>query len=129
MTTRDPGASVVLTHGLGRSPRSTAFFASRPAASMTWGLEVLVQLVMAATTTAPSSTSTPVPSTRVAGADRLSRPNAVAKAPFDPLRDTRSWGRDGPAMDGTTVDRSSSMVSENTGSGPSVRWKSPCSRA
>ena len=36
-----------------RSPRSTAFLASRPAASMTLGLEVLVQEVMAAITTEP----------------------------------------------------------------------------
>ena len=34
-------------------PRSTAFFARRPAASMTEGLEVLVQEVMAAITTDP----------------------------------------------------------------------------
>ena len=37
-----------------RRPRSTAFFASRPAATMTCGLEVFVQLVMAAMTTSPS---------------------------------------------------------------------------
>ncbi len=47
---------MVFTHGLGGSPRSTARWATRPAATITWGLEVLVQLVMAATTTAPSST-------------------------------------------------------------------------
>ena len=35
------------------SPRSTAFLARRPAASMTEGLEVLVQEVMAAMTTEP----------------------------------------------------------------------------
>ena len=54
MTTREPGASEVLTHGLERSPRSTAFLASRPAATMTWGFDVFVQLVMAAITTSPS---------------------------------------------------------------------------
>ena len=54
MTTRDPGASDVLTHGLERRPRSTAFLATSPAATMTWGFDVLVQLVMAAMTTSPS---------------------------------------------------------------------------
>ena len=53
MTTREPGASDALTSGLGLRPRSTAFFASRPAASMTDGLLVLVQLVMAAMSTLP----------------------------------------------------------------------------
>ena len=51
MTTRDPGASEVFTHGLDRSPRATAFWASSPAASITCGFEVFVQLVMAAITT------------------------------------------------------------------------------
>jgi mono/diheme cytochrome c family protein len=41
--TRDPGASEVLTAGPTRSPRSTAFLASRPAAIMRPGLEVFVQ--------------------------------------------------------------------------------------
>src|SRR5262245_20869226 len=45
VTTRDPGARLVFTHGLLLRPRSTAFFASRPAAIITLGLEVLVQLV------------------------------------------------------------------------------------
>ncbi len=45
---REPGASEVLMCGCTRSPACTAFFASRPAASSTLGLEVLVQLVMAA---------------------------------------------------------------------------------
>ena len=53
MTTRLPGARLVLTHGGTSSPRSTAFLAKRPAPSITEGLEVLVQLVMAAMTTAP----------------------------------------------------------------------------
>ena len=57
MTTRDPGASDVFTQGFGRSPRSTARAASRPAATITWGFEVFVQLVMAAITTWPSSMS------------------------------------------------------------------------
>ena len=54
MTTREPGARLLLTQGLVSSPRSTAFLARRPAPIMTDGLEVLVQLVIAAMTTAPS---------------------------------------------------------------------------
>ncbi len=42
-----------MTHGLVVSPRSTAFLASRPAATMTDGFDVLVQLVIAAMTTEP----------------------------------------------------------------------------
>ncbi len=76
MTTRDPGASVVLTHGFGERPRSTACRATRPAATMTWGFDVLVQLVMAATTMAPSSTVAVDPSESVAGPERGSRPRA-----------------------------------------------------
>src|SRR3970282_2156016 len=51
VTTLEPGASDVLTHGLLRSPSFTAFRARRPAASMTEGFAVFVQLVMAAITT------------------------------------------------------------------------------
>ncbi len=76
MTTRDPGASEVLTHGFGVRPRSTARRATRPAATMTWGLEVLVQLVMAATTTAPSPNIVVDPSASAAGPVRDSRPRA-----------------------------------------------------
>ena len=53
VTTREPGAREVLTCFLTVRPRSTAFFASRPAASSTPGLEVLVQEVMAAISTSP----------------------------------------------------------------------------
>jgi len=47
------------THGRVRSPFSTAFFATRPAPIITEGLEVFVQLVMAAITTEPWCTSPP----------------------------------------------------------------------
>jgi hypothetical protein len=50
---REPGASEVLMCGCTFRPASTAFLASRPAASSTLGLEVLVQLVMAAISTSP----------------------------------------------------------------------------
>ena len=53
MTTLEPGASDDLTQGLRCRPRSTAFFATRPAAIITLGLDVLVQEVIAAITTAP----------------------------------------------------------------------------
>src|ERR671923_165995 len=67
MTTLDPGASEVLTHGLEVRPRSTALRASSPAASITDGLEVLVQLVMAAITTCPWSSWNSPPSARRTG--------------------------------------------------------------
>src|SRR3954454_22245546 len=73
MTTFDPGASVVFTHGLAVSPRSTAFLASSAAPIITCGLEVLVQEVIAAITTWPWSTNVSVPSsmtTRVGLEDR-----------------------------------------------------------
>ncbi len=53
VTMREPGASEVLMCGCTFRPASTAFFASRPAASSTLGLLVLVQLVMAAISTSP----------------------------------------------------------------------------
>src|SRR5918911_4027855 len=62
MTTLDPGARVVFTHGLLTRPRSTAFLASRAAPIITCGLEVLVHDVIAAITTWPWSTKVSVPS-------------------------------------------------------------------
>src|SRR5258706_16410526 len=53
VTTSDPGARLVFTQGLDVRPRRTAFLARRPAPIITLGLEVFVQLVIAATTTAP----------------------------------------------------------------------------
>src|SRR3954451_20760484 len=81
MTTFDPGASEVLTHGLRCRPRSTAFFARSPAPTITNGLDVLVHEVMAATTTAPWSISTSSPS-RVTFAGLLARlPRRLPGAP------------------------------------------------
>src|ERR1700733_7769418 len=57
VTTFEPGARLVLTQGLDLSPFSTAFFARSPAPIITDGFDVLVQLVMAAITTAPLSIS------------------------------------------------------------------------
>src|SRR5215207_9295876 len=73
MTTLEPGASVVFTQGLRSRPRSTAFLASSAAATMTDGLDVLVQEVIAAITTAPWSTSVSVPSSRVTFVGMLGR--------------------------------------------------------
>ena len=83
MTTVEPGASEVLTQGLRLRPRWTALRASRPAPTMTLGLEVLVQLVIAAITTRPWSSSTSLPSAsvdldRVVGAARRGRQRGAA---------------------------------------------------
>ena len=67
MTTFEPGASDVLTHGLDCSPRSTALRASRPAPIITDGFDVLVHDVIAAITTWPWSSSVSVPSASVSG--------------------------------------------------------------
>src|SRR5881409_349972 len=77
MTTFEPGASDVFTHGLRCRPRSTALRASSPAPTITNGFEVLVHDVMAATTTAPWSISTSSPS-RVNRADFDARPPVCA---------------------------------------------------
>src|SRR5918993_2810664 len=73
MTTLEPGARLVLTQGLRSSPRSTAFFASSAAPTMTDGLDVLVHEVIAAITTAPWSISVSVPSSRVTFVGALGR--------------------------------------------------------
>src|SRR4051794_25564184 len=81
MTTREPGASDVFTHGLVVRPLSTALRARSPAASITDGFDVLVQLVMAATTTWPWSSSNRVPSARVTGTPRRARLPCLPAAP------------------------------------------------
>src|SRR5262245_42258722 len=130
------------------NPRSTAFFASRPAAIMTSGLDVLVQLVIAAMTTDPSFTVPGASWTAVVGPtgslDRGIVRSAGAgffaawaaafifgSASANDFRTsgrfTRSCGRAGPAMLGTTVDRSRLRVSEYAASGVSRVWNRPCS--
>ena len=110
MTTIDPGARLVLTHGFGFSPRAFAFCASRPAAIITLGFDVLVQLVIAATTTAPWSSPAPLPfaGARAPGCNVSS---ACVNAGAACARGTRSWGRLGPAMLGSTRPRSNSTTS------------------
>src|SRR5258706_11377047 len=53
VTTREPGASEVLTVGGTRSPRRTALRASSPAPTITVGFEVFVHEVIAAMATEP----------------------------------------------------------------------------
>src|SRR6478736_6480854 len=60
VTTRDPGASDVLMCGATVRPASTAFFARRPAASSTLGFDVFVHDVIAAISTSPFFTFTPL---------------------------------------------------------------------
>src|SRR3569832_65019 len=135
MTTFEPGASDVLTHGFTERPFSMAFFATRPAAMRTEGLEVCVQDVMAASVTAPwpslkSLTATSVP----AGAGVLPFLSFSARKPgrslashcfFTLPSSMRSCGRLGPAKEGTTFARSNDRVSANDGSIFSSRNK-PC---
>src|SRR3954453_15615898 len=52
-TTCEPGASEVFTQGLGFKPLARALRARRPAPIITLGFEVLVQEVIAASTTSP----------------------------------------------------------------------------
>src|ERR1700730_8684318 len=113
MTTFEPGARLVLTQGLEVRPRSTAFFATRPAATSTDGFDVLVQLVMAAMTTLPSWIVAPLPFILMAAVLGVA-PRPSRKFFFTSGRLMRSWGRLGPARDGTTAARSSDRVSVNT---------------
>src|SRR5579864_6603317 len=53
VTTCEPGASDVFTHGFGVRPFARALRATRPAATSTDGLDVLVHDVIAAITTSP----------------------------------------------------------------------------
>src|SRR5580704_5465221 len=155
MTTLEPGASVVFTHGLRSSPASTAFLATSAAPIMTDGLDVFVHDVIAAMTTDPWSTDVVVPSSSVTSTGADTRPLAFAgcsatscsttpffsgvngsdagnvsaissyrlsSGTYEPraclneslasVSATRSCGRFGPASDGTTVARSSSISSE-----------------
>ncbi len=132
MTTFDPGARLVFTQGFTRSPRATAFRASRPAPSMTAGFDVFVQLVMAAITTAPWPIVAVPPRTSTgivfAGSTLPVKysPRAFCQDVFICASGTRSCGRFGPARLGTTLPRSSSSVSVNSGSALSAVRKSPC---
>src|SRR2546421_1747943 len=73
VTTFEPGASEVFTQGLTLSPFCTALRARIPAPSITDGFDVFVQLVIAAITTCPWSSSVSVPSASVTGVEVLTR--------------------------------------------------------
>lgn len=60
-----PGDREVLMNGATLSPILTAFWASKPAPSMTEGFDVFVQLVMAAITTDPCRSLYSFPSSHV----------------------------------------------------------------
>ncbi len=59
-------------------PRSTAFLASSAAPIITYGLDVLVQEVMAATATWPWSITNSVPSSSFTGTRLCGRPDPLA---------------------------------------------------
>ncbi len=121
MTTFDPGARLVFTHGFCVRPFSTAFFATRPAPIITLGFDVFVQLVIAAITTEPCSTAacggaaTAVPPPLAPDAfprATIIPGSACAKPCFAVFSGTRSCGRFGPARLGSIASRLKSMVSE-----------------
>ncbi len=119
VTIRDPGASDVLMCGATVKPASTAFFASKPAASNTLGFEVFVHDVIAAIRMSPLLTLTwfVVTNCLSRSAAFLPKPlsltafeNSSVKFDFTLPISMRSCGRFGPASDGATVPRSSVNV-------------------
>ena len=133
MTTFEPGAKLVFTYPGTWSPSCTALRARRPAAIITAGFDVFVQLVIAAMTTAPSrrlSRSVPtVTSTSRSGAVAASdAADASRHEPFARARGIRSCGLFGPARDVSTLARSRSSTVEYSGCGASALRNSPCSR-
>ena len=117
VTTLDPGANEVFTHLGTVSPRSTARWATRPAATMTDGFEVFVHDVMAAMSTEPERSESVVPFSWTVADRSSASAKAVRKFSGSPGSDTRSWGRLGPASEGSTSARSSDRDSVNIGSG------------
>src|SRR3979490_2389568 len=79
-TTWEPGASEVLTQGFTVRPLATALRASRPAPTMTDGVDVLVHEVIAAITTSPwpRSCLRPPTGTRLPASAAL--PNSLSMA-------------------------------------------------
>src|SRR5262245_38260158 len=94
VTTFEPGARLVFTHGCRLSPRSTARFASSPAPIITLGFDVFVQLVIAAMTTDPCSScpmagisATATPAEIAAGAAAAPEEDFLAADCSDPNAD------------------------------------------
>src|SRR5262245_40709821 len=106
---------------------------------MTEGLLVLVQLVMAAITTAPWVISLDRPlfltvAFLVSAAASRPKPRSVTGAlsalchvSFIAASGTRSCGRFGPASDGSTVDKSSETFFVKIGAGVASVRNQPCS--
>src|SRR3954454_11438284 len=107
MTTFEPGASVVLTHGLRCRPFSTAFLASNAAPTITEGLDVFVHDVIAAMATAPWSISQSVPSARVTRVGFEVRPLAVDQAEWSAGAGSWSTGAAGSDAGKDSPDASS----------------------
>src|SRR6266436_264557 len=132
-TTWEPGASEVLTHGFTVRPLATALRASRPAPTMTVGLDVLVQDVIAAITTSPWPRSWLRPSTgkRFPASPLLPNSLSIAEAKpcFTSLSAIRSCGRLGPASDGSIDARSSLSTSVKVGSCEFFVTYMPCALA
>src|SRR5437016_7616105 len=147
----EPGASDVFTQAGTCNPRSTAFFASNPAAIITDGFEVFVQLVIAAITTEPSLTWSVRGRCATAAVSGVAVATIVCAASltffgpsvspgrgrpvvgFGPVNEsqiigksTRSCGRFGPETDGRTDPRSTSMSSSNVGVGSPSERNMPC---
>ena len=114
VTTIEPGASEVLTHGFLSNPRSLAFFATRPAAIITLGLDVFVQDVIAAITTSPFLISKFFPS-KFIWDELLLLVIELTSFWYDSFaffKSILSCGLFGPAIEGEIVDISSSKFSE-----------------
>src|SRR6202034_2272289 len=114
MTTLEPGARLVFTHGLLSSPASTAFLATSAAPTMTEGLDVFVHEVMAAMTTDPWSTSVVVPSSRVTATGADGRRPAGFCAGGSPLLATPFFSAVNGSEAGNVSAISSSRVSSGT---------------
>ncbi|CAB4625271.1 unannotated protein [freshwater metagenome] len=111
---------MVFTQGFDESPFSTAFLASKAAPIITEGFEVFVHDVIDAMTTSPflivvlfSLTLMSIGFLLVLSPKYVG--NIFSNALLESISEIRSCGRFGPAIDGTTVDRSSSIFSENRG--------------
>src|SRR5215468_12284387 len=84
-TTFEPGASDVLTHGFTVRPLATALRASKPAPTITLGLDVLVHDVIAAITTSPCPRSCLRPATGKRLLASAALPNSLSNAVANPL--------------------------------------------
>ena len=100
MTTREPGASDVLTQGFDVRPRSTALLATQAGGHHAPRVGGVGAAVIAAMTTSPS----PARSVAVGQLDGPVEPRSGSRPsgargtrPARPTSDTRSWGRAGPA--------------------------------